>query len=117
MWFSYDPDCREGGGCDSVQGDFRLHATEAAARARFEKAMQSSHRQHKRMKEIFWKRQANRICWGRIEEMAHFASRETAAGYTATVSRKTPNVAGNRLAEGKSELTGLLGGPARSEKE
>ena len=30
---------------------------------------------------------------------------------------KTPNVAGNRLAEGKSELTGLLGGPTRSEKE
>jgi len=28
-----------------------------------------------------------------------------------------PNVAGNRLAEGKSELTGLLGGPARSEKD
>ena len=28
-----------------------------------------------------------------------------------------PNVAGNRLAEGKSELTGLLGGPIRSEKE
>lgn len=28
-----------------------------------------------------------------------------------------PNVAGNRLAEGKSELTGLLGGPTRSEKE
>ena len=27
------------------------------------------------------------------------------------------NVAGNRLAEGKSELTGLLGGPIRSEKE
>ena len=27
------------------------------------------------------------------------------------------NVAGNRLAEGKSELTGLLGGPARSEKD
>jgi len=27
------------------------------------------------------------------------------------------NVAGNRLAEGKSGLTGLLGGPARSEKE
>jgi hypothetical protein len=27
------------------------------------------------------------------------------------------NVAGNRLAEGKSELTGLLGGPTRSEKE
>ena len=31
--------------------------------------------------------------------------------------RKTPNVAGNRLAEGKSELTGLLGGPIRSEQE
>lgn len=30
---------------------------------------------------------------------------------------KPPNVAGNRLAEGKSELTGLLGGPTRSEKE
>ncbi|NUP87458.1 MAG: hypothetical protein HUU30_17130 [Burkholderiaceae bacterium] len=31
---------------------------------------------------------------------------------------KTPNVAGNRLArQGQSELTGLLGGPARSEKE
>lgn len=29
-----------------------------------------------------------------------------------------PNVAGNRLArQGQSELTGLLGGPARSEKE
>lgn len=28
-----------------------------------------------------------------------------------------PNVAGNRLAEGKSELTGLLGGPIRSEQE
>ena len=28
-----------------------------------------------------------------------------------------PNVAGNRLAEGKSGLTGLLGGPTRSEKE
>ncbi len=28
-----------------------------------------------------------------------------------------PNVAGNRLAEGKSELTGLLGGPTRSEKD
>lgn len=28
-----------------------------------------------------------------------------------------PNVAGNRLAGGKSELTGLLGVPARSEKE
>jgi hypothetical protein len=27
------------------------------------------------------------------------------------------NAAGNRLAEGKSELTGLLGGPTRSEKE
>jgi hypothetical protein len=27
------------------------------------------------------------------------------------------NVAGNRLAEGKSGLTGLLGGPTRSEKE
>jgi len=27
------------------------------------------------------------------------------------------NVAGNRLAEGKSELTGLLGGPTRSEKD
>ena len=27
------------------------------------------------------------------------------------------NAAGNRLAEGKSGLTGLLGGPARSEKE
>ncbi len=27
------------------------------------------------------------------------------------------NVAGNRLAEGKSELTGLLGGRIRSEKE
>ncbi len=31
--------------------------------------------------------------------------------------KKRPNVAGNRLAEGKSELTGLLGGPTRSEKE
>ncbi len=31
--------------------------------------------------------------------------------------RLPPNVAGNRLAEGKSELTGLLGGPIRSEKE
>lgn len=31
---------------------------------------------------------------------------------------KRPNVAGNRLArQGQSELTGLLGGPARSEKE
>lgn len=30
---------------------------------------------------------------------------------------KTPNEKGNRLAEGKSELTGLLGGPSRSEKE
>ena len=30
---------------------------------------------------------------------------------------KRPNVAGNRLAEGKSGLTGLLGGPAQSEKE
>ena len=30
---------------------------------------------------------------------------------------RRPNVAGNRLAEGKSGLTGLLGGPARSEKE
>lgn len=30
---------------------------------------------------------------------------------------KTPNVAGNRLAEGKSELTGQLGDPTRSEKE
>lgn len=29
-----------------------------------------------------------------------------------------PNVAGNRLArQGQSELTGLLGGPTRSEKE
>ena len=92
MWFSYDPDCREGRGGDSVQGDFRLHATEAAARARFEKAMQASHRRHKRMKDMFWKRQANRICWGRIEELALFTSRETAAGYKATVSRKTPNV-------------------------
>jgi hypothetical protein len=32
-------------------------------------------------------------------------------GYSAT------DVAGNRLAEGKSELTGLLSGPIRSEKE
>ena len=32
-------------------------------------------------------------------------------------ARMTPNAAGNRLAEGKSELTGLLGGPSRSEKE
>lgn len=30
---------------------------------------------------------------------------------------KTPNAAGNRLAAGKSELTGLLGGPTRSEKD
>ena len=35
----------------------------------------------------------------------------------AIANSKTPNVAGNRLAEGKSELTGLLGGPSRSEKE
>ena len=34
------------------------------------------------------------------------------------VARHEPaNAAGNRLAEGKSELTGLLGGPTRSEKE
>ena len=35
----------------------------------------------------------------------------------AMARHKKPNVAGNRLAEGKSELTGLLGGPARSEKD
>ena len=35
----------------------------------------------------------------------------------ADEQRKPANVAGNRLAEGKSELTGLLGVPARSEKE
>lgn len=43
-----------------------------------------------------------------------------ALGYGRTAllaNSKTPNVAGNRLAEGKSELTGLLGGPTRSEKE
>ena len=35
----------------------------------------------------------------------------------ARLSNHLHNVAGNRLAEGKSELTGLLGGPIRSEKE
>ena len=40
-----------------------------------------------------------------------------AALTTLRANLKTPNVAGNRLAEGKSELTGLLGGPIRSEKE
>lgn len=38
--------------------------------------------------------------------------------FEITVKRTKPaNVAGNRLAEGKSELTGLLGGPTRSEKD
>ena len=40
-----------------------------------------------------------------------------AALTTLRANLKTPNVAGNRLAEGKSGLTGLLGGPTRSEKE
>lgn len=43
--------------------------------------------------------------------------RVTDAGRDLLVGRKTPNVAGNRRAEGTSELTGLLGVPARSEKE
>jgi len=37
--------------------------------------------------------------------------------FAAVGKCERPNVAGNRLAEGKSGLTGLLGGPTRSEKE
>lgn len=39
------------------------------------------------------------------------------AEFLVGAARKAHNAAGNRLAEGKSELTGLLGGPTRSEKE
>lgn len=45
-----------------------------------------------------------------------FATRQLPNG-TCRVWRLADDVAGNRLAEGKSELTGLLGGPTRSEKE
>ena len=49
-------------------------------------------------------------------------ARQVLARWTEAVERQEwrtlqHNVAGNRLAEGKSELTGLLGGPTRSEKE
>lgn len=39
-------------------------------------------------------------------------------GCACVPDSRTPNVAGNRLArQGQSELTGVLGGPIRSEKE
>ena len=40
-----------------------------------------------------------------------------ARGLSHVAHLLAPNAAGNRLAEGKSELTGLLGGPTRSEKD
>ena len=46
-----------------------------------------------------------------------YFARGEALRSAAVEMRLGPNVAGNRLAEGKSELTGLLGGPTRSEKE
>lgn len=42
---------------------------------------------------------------------------DTLAFAATEVGFEPSNVAGNRLAEGKSALTGLLGGTTRSEKE
>ena len=51
--------------------------------------------------------------------VAGYATDDAAVPTCVSILREAfgPNAAGNRLAEGKSELTGLLGGPSRSEKE
>ena len=53
----------------------------------------------------------NLACWCKLGTPCH-------ADVLLRLANLEPaNIAGNRLAEGKSELTGLLGGPSRSEKE
>ncbi len=66
----------------------------------------------------------NMNCDNCTENTAQVGSGETATKRLRDMTdadfdaaHELPNVAGNRLAEGKSELTGLLGGPTRSEKD